>query len=139
MNAEILFSILNTAILPAWFLLIVLPRWHWTKFLVTSGAYSGLFAIAYTILIFLFFTQAQGDFTTLSGVRALFAQPYLLVAGWVHYLAFDLLVGSWILKDAQERKIKHTWIIPSLVMTLMFGPLGWGSYRVLRLVNTRLR
>jgi len=139
MSAEILFTILNTAILPAWFLLIVLPRWQWTRCLVTSGAYSGMFAVIYTILVVQFLGQGHGGFTSLSGVQALFAQPYLLVAGWAHYLAFDLLVGSWILKDAQERKIKHTWIIPSLVLTLMLGPLGWGSYRVLRYFNTRLR
>jgi len=57
---------------------------------------------------------------------------YFLIAGWVHYLAFDLLVGSWIVKDAQEKQIHHGWIVPILVMTFMFGPLGWASYVVLR-------
>jgi len=139
MNAEMLFSILNTAILPAWFLLIVFPRWRWTRLLVTSGTYSGIYAVVYTVLILLFFTWTRGNFSSLAGVQTLFGQPYLLLAGWIHYLAFDLLVGSWIQKDAQEQGLRHAWIVPSLLLTLMFGPLGWGSYRLVRLFSTRLR
>jgi len=137
MNAEICFTFLNTAILPAWFLLITFPRWRWTRTLVTSGFYSGLYALAYLLLIAFNFPGSEGSFSSLGGVQVLFSHPFLLLAGWVHYLAFDLLVGSWIVTDAQQHQIRHVVVIPSLVLTLLFGPLGWASYRVLRLINTR--
>ncbi|MEN8713247.1 MAG: ABA4-like family protein [Arenicellales bacterium] len=132
MNAETLFTIVNTAILPAWLLLLLAPRWHWTNKLIGSGAVSFVFALVYTVLIIMFIGQSEGSFSSLAGVQQLFSNPYLLIAGWVHYLAFDLLVGSWIVKDAQEKQIRHGWIVPILVMTFMFGPLGWASYVVLR-------
>jgi hypothetical protein len=132
MNADALFSILNTAILPAWLLLIAAPRWRWTRRLVTSGGYSLVYALVYAALIILFFGRGSGGFSSLAGVQQLFSQPYLLLAGWLHYLAFDLLVGSWILKDAQARGMHHGWVIPSLLLTLLVGPIGWASYRLLR-------
>lgn len=135
MNAESLFSILNTAILPAWLMLIAAPGWRGTRILVRSGAYSLVYALVYAGLIALHFGGSDGGFSTLAEVQSLFSQPYLLLAGWVHYLAFDLLVGSWIVKDAQCRGIRHTWIVPSLVLTFLFGPIGWGSYRLLRFVR----
>jgi hypothetical protein len=136
MSAATLFSIFNMAILPAWLLLIVAPRWRWTRNLVTSGAVSLVFALAYTVLVVTYIGDGEGSFSSLAGVQQLFAHPFLLLAGWVHYLAFDLLVGSWIVRDAQQLQVRHVWIVPSLIMTFLFGPLGWASYILLRAVKT---
>jgi hypothetical protein len=137
MNANILFSILNTAILPAWVLLLVAPRWRWTRTVVSSGAYSFAYALVYTVLIASFIGHGDGGFSSLEGVQRLFANPWLLIAGWVHYLAFDLLVGSWIVEDARHHGIRHAWVVPCLLLTFLFGPMGWASYQVLR--ATRLK
>ena len=57
--------------------------------------------------------------------------------GWVHYLAFDLFVGSWQVRDAQERGIPHLAVVPSLILTFLFGPVGLLLYFIIRLAKTR--
>ena len=72
----------------------------------------------------------------MAAVTALFSVPELILAGWIHYLAFDLFVGAWELKDAQKERIHHIVVVPCLLTTLMFGPGGlvlyWFIKRVYR-------
>ena len=86
----------------------------------------------------LVYTYAERlDAGDLDGVATLFANPWLLLAGWLHYLAFDLLIGTWEARDARERHIPHILLVPCLFMTLMFGPAGWLLYMALRTVRSR--
>jgi hypothetical protein len=80
---------------------------------------------------------AEGGFSTLSGVASLFANPWLLLAGWVHYLAFDLLVGTWEARDARERGLPHLLLVPCLVLTFLLGPAGWLLYMTVCTLSTR--
>jgi hypothetical protein len=80
---------------------------------------------------------AEGGFSSLEDVRRLFADPYLLLAGWVHYLAFDLFVGAWEVRDAQRLGIPHLLVVPCLVLTFLFGPAGLLLYGIVRAVRTR--
>jgi hypothetical protein len=52
--------------------------------------------------------------------------------GWAHYLAFDLFVGSWEVRDSQRLKIPHWQVVPCLLFTLMVGPVGLVLYLTLR-------
>lgn len=124
MDANQLFSVANSVAMAAWLVLIVLPRWRYTRYIILYGVII-LFCLLYSWLIFSNFSP--GDFSgfgTLSGVQSLFADPQVLLAGWVHYLAFDLLSGLYILSNAQQQQISHWLIIPSLSLTFMFGPVG---------------
>ena len=56
--------------------------------------------------------------------------------GWIHYLAFDLFVGAWEVRDAQARGIHHLLVIPCLFLTLMAGPGGLLLYWAIRIVHT---
>jgi uncharacterized membrane protein YhdT len=62
----------------------------------------------------------------------LFSNPWLLVAGWLHYLAFDLLTGTWEARDAVSRGVPRWLLVPCLFLTLMFGPTGWLLYMLIR-------
>ncbi len=67
----------------------------------------------------------------------LFALPQVLLAGWVHYLAFDLFTGSWEARDAVRLGISRWLVAPCLVLTFLFGPVGLALYLLLRLVLRR--
>jgi hypothetical protein len=69
---------------------------------------------------------------SLDGVVALFQSRGMVVAGWLHYLAFDLFVGIWITLDARVHNFRHWWIVPSLLLTFMLGPAGLLTYYLLR-------
>jgi len=132
MSPEQLFSIANTIAAASWVLLAVLPRRRWVTGAVTGTLVPALFAVAYIGLIVSTFGRAEGGFSTLARVAALFINPWMLLAGWVHYLAFDLLIGTWEVRDAQARGIPHLYVVPCLILTFLFGPAGWLLYAALR-------
>ena len=79
-----------------------------------------------------FHWRGEGGFNSLDDVRAMFAVPGALTAGWVHYLAFDLFVGTWIAERSARLGLGHPWVIPLLLMTFLFGPLGLLAFVLLR-------
>jgi hypothetical protein len=134
MTAEQLFSILNVVAVAAWLLLVFLPRLRWTA-AVVPVVLPFLFAVIYALLVAAALGRSEGGFSSLAGVRALFDNPWLLLAGWTHYLAFDLFIGGWEVRDAQRRGIPHLLIMPALLLTFLLGPAGLSLYLVIRWVR----
>ena len=139
MTPNQLFSILNGVALVTWILLIVLPRQRWVAGVLAPTVVPALFATVYIAIVATKWWGSAGGFSSLADVATLFGQPWLLLAGWVHYLAFDLFVGSWELRDARERGIPHLAVVPCLALTFMFGPAGWLAYTGLRAAFARRR
>lgn len=137
MTAEILFSVCNVAVLPGWLLLVFLPRWRWTTALIAPVLLPGLLGLVYLYLVATHLGNSEGNFSSLAGVTALFGDPWVLLAGWIHYLAFDLFVGSWEVRDARRCGVRHWLVVPCLLLTFLFGPVGLVSYLVVRGVTVR--
>jgi hypothetical protein len=131
MTAEQLFSALNLLALAAWLPLVFRPRVRWTSTLLPVVVPSVL-AVLYVVLVAATLARSEGGFSSLAGVRALFENPWALLAGWTHYLAFDLFIGGWEVRDAQRRGIPHLLIVPALVLTFLFGPAGLLLYLATR-------
>jgi len=68
------------------------------------------------------------DFVSLSGVSKMFTNRRAALSGWLHYLAFDLLIGLFIVLDAQQHDISHLMVLPILFLALMIGPAGLVVY-----------
>ena len=137
MTSEQVFSVSNFVAVAGWLILIVAGRARWAAALVTGAILPSLFAVVYSGLIITHWGETQGGFSTLAGVRSLFSNQWLLLAGWVHYLAFDLFVGSWEVSDARNHHISHWAVVPCLVLTLLFGPAGFLAYSLVRLLKSR--
>jgi hypothetical protein len=119
-----LFSLANAIALLAWATLILAPRWAALLAAIRYGVI-GLLCVAYAALALLFFFRVEGGgFGSLLEVRALFASDPALLAGWLHYLAFDLFVGLWIAERADARGLDRFIQAPLLFATFMFGPIG---------------
>jgi len=128
MSPEQIFGLTNAIAVLSWLLLALLPGRRWVTEVVTGKAVPMLFAALYVAIVATTFGGAEGSFSTFDGVAALFSNPWLLLAGWLHYLAFDLLIGTWEARDARERGVPHLLLVPCLFFTLMFGPAGWLLY-----------
>lgn len=136
MTPEQVFSIVNLIATAAWVALLILPGRRWVTGIVTSTVVPVLFAIVYVGIVATTFGRTPGGFTTLAGVATLFSNPWALLAGWIHYLAFDLLIGTWETRDAREHGVPHLLLVPCLVLTFLFGPAGWLLYRGVRLAKS---
>ncbi len=137
MTPDKLFSICNPLALAGWLILVFAGRMKWAAALVTGAIIPLLFGILYASLIAMHWGESTGSFSTLAGVAALFQNHWLLLAGWIHYLAFDLFIGSWQVRDSAKNGISHWMVIPCLALTFMFGPIGLLLYFVVRLIKTR--
>jgi hypothetical protein len=131
MNQAQVFSIVSTIAALHWVLLIVVPKWKVTQWLANRAAVPLLLSVVYCIYIAGFFNIHGGGFGSIQEVRTLFGNDNLLLAGWVHYLAFDLLIGFSIIKSAQANAIPHWLVIPCLALTFMFGPCGYLLYQII--------
>ena len=142
-----IFKLTNYTALLAWLVLSTLPLWPnqiqgIPPLNLVMGIIIFLLCVAYTYLVFLGKKhddpnhKVRGSFWSLKGIINLFKTPRVVLAGWVHYLAFDLMVGIYILNDAAQYNISHWLLLPCLFLTLMFGPAGLFAYLLLRFAMT---
>lgn len=132
MTTDQLFQIASAAVLPGWAALALAPLARARLVLVARLIAVALAGLYVTLLI----TGLAGEgppagagFDTLAGVRLLLSSPAALLAGWVHYLVFDLWVGSW---EAEDNSLPHALLLPCLALTFLAGPTGLLLYHLLK-------
>ena len=130
-----LFRIASTIALLSWIALAVQPKRvaPVLRFVVPAAL-----ALLYIWALVTAPKNPAGGFGSLAQVKSLFTQDRVILAGWVHYLAFDLFIGCWEVMDARERGINHLLVVPCLFLTFMFGPVGLLLYFVLRAGASRV-
>jgi hypothetical protein len=138
MTPDRIFALVNLVALSSWVLLALLPRRRWVTDVVAGMAVPGLLAAVYVAIIASKWAGTSGGFSSLSAVGTLFSNPWLLLAGWTHYLAFDLFVGSWEVRDARDRGVPYLLVFPCLALTFLFGPAGWLLYLTMRSRSHRM-
>eukprot|EP00466_Bigelowiella_natans_P013157 jgi/Bigna1/26057/gw1.20.124.1 len=130
-----IFPLLNGVVI-GWGLLAFLPSWRHTPFLVLVVSF--IYAVLYALLIGnCMFGGLEGEpkgagFNSLEEVATLFSWRPAVFAGWVHYISFDLLIGRYIVLDAQQCGIPHLLIVWCLPLTLLFGPVGFACYVLIK-------
>jgi hypothetical protein len=118
------------ALLASLFVAAVRP-WAWVA---ARWAIPGLIGLAYIALFASSWGNTPGGgFGSVAEVRALFANDHALAAGWLHYLAFDLFVGSWIAELGLKARVPALLLVPCLLLTFLLGPTGLVLFIALRL------
>ena len=136
MEASLVFQIVNTLVLPAWLILIFFPKKTWRNSVIYI--FASFMALVYAYYVATGLGQFDMEtFSTLEGIKAAFASDQAVLTGWIHYLVFDLLVGNWIVNNAQRNQLKHYFIIPCLFFCFLFGPVGFLLYSLLKLSLTK--
>lgn len=124
MTPEALFGLVGLPAVLGWAVLILAPR-RWPPLLWLPGLIIPLaLSLIYAVLILTHFAGADGGFDSLAALRLLFADDWLLLAGWLHYLAFDLMVGTLMAVRMDRAGIIRLVQAPVLLLVFLFGPLG---------------
>ncbi len=127
MTADQLFALANPFALAGWMVLAyaVIRRNDWLRDEVAGRWWPLGLAALYSLLILLFFSRAPGGFDTLAHVQLLFTSPWAALAGWVHYLAFDLFMGAIVARRVMQAGAGRWWLAGLLPATFLFGPAGY--------------
>ncbi len=139
MNLETLFSIGNSLALIGWVFLLFSPWIYKVSIKVATIIIPVLLAIAYCTLVLVFGSGWHGGFDSLANVMQLFTEPSAVLAGWLHFLAFDLFVGAWIVSKAKESTIPFLLVLPCLLLAFMFGPAGYLLFVFIRGAQASVR
>ncbi|MFA7262312.1 MAG: ABA4-like family protein [Caulobacter sp.] len=142
MNLEQIFSAMNLLAMAGWLCLAAAPMRR-PIMIAAARVVAALLSLAYVILIYRGLTAPGGPegggFGSLAAVMILLSMPAAMLPGWIHYLCFDLWVGTWQVEDAPKAGVPHWLLLPILALTFMFGPAGLLAYLVVRFVLARVR
>lgn len=130
-----MYLMLNLGVLPFWAMLMLLPRARVTEQVVHSIALPLILGVTYAWLLATALTSPAPEgagFASLDALMKTFSVEIALVAGWAHYLVFDLFVGAWQARDAQRVGLNHLLLVPCLLLTLLVGPIGLVTYLMIR-------
>jgi hypothetical protein len=134
MDAETAFRVLNLLVLPWWGVFLVAPRSRLARRAASNaGVFLALAAAYAVLLVAAVVTGREGGFGY-EGVRSALGTPLGFLAGWTHYLVFDLFVGAWVLRESQRIEVEPRLY---LFFTLMAGPIGLGGFLVRRWLRLR--
>jgi hypothetical protein len=132
MSPELVFKFANPLAALGWLLLLASPLIPRAADLFAGLIVPLILSVGYASVMLVNWSSAEGGFSSLPAVAQLMQSPWLLLAGWVHYLAFDLLVGAWQVRVARREAIPHLMTMPCLVLTFLFGPAGYLAFQAMR-------
>lgn len=131
-----IYAVVNTCSAPFWLLMILLPRSPLTARLVALATplYAALGVTYVGLLASGWGGGERVDFRRPETVRAGLGQPRGFLAGWAHYIAFDLFVGRWIWEQGLTTG-RSTRV--ALVLTWITGPAGLTTWLAQSAVASR--
>lgn len=134
-----IFSFSSLLVMPFWFLIAFLPTWKWTKRIISTPWVAAPAALLYVVLVIPNFIELFPQITNpeLVNIAALLGTAEGATIAWAHFLCFDLFVGRWIYLDSREKALHPVLMFPIIFFTLMFGPLGFLAYLILKSFTDR--
>ena len=136
---ETLYMWVNLGVLPFWFILIIFPQSHLSRIFVTSifpffilsGVY--IFILYKSYLIGYDFDSNFTLYLGLSELSRLFEDHLYIMIFWTHFIAINLFIGGWIVKDSQKFSINKVLMAVPLIVTYLIGPIGLFLYWIIRI------
>ncbi|WP_420564757.1 ABA4-like family protein [Thalassobaculum sp.] len=125
MQPETVFSHAGTAAMAGWLVLILGPRGYGWLNAVPRWVIPGGLSAVYALIVLSRFAEAEGGFGSLADVASLMSNDWALLAGWIHYLAFDLFIGAVMARRMDQVGISRVVQAPILGATFMLGPIGF--------------
>ena len=138
-SIETLYMWINLGVLPFWFIIIVFPQSHLSRifvtsifpFLLISGVY--VFVLYKSYLIGFDFINNFSLYLGLSELSRLFEDHLYIMIFWTHFIAINLFIGGWIVKDAQKFSVNKVLLALPLVLTYLTGPIGIILYWIIKI------
>lgn len=128
--AEQLFAFCSNLAIAAWLGLggaVLLSKGPWRErllFIAGRVVPLGLCLVYALVLVGYWGTAPGGGFASLASVQLLFVAPGKMLGGWLHFLAFDLLVGHWMVQTVAQQKLARWPLLLFLPLAFLWGPVA---------------
>lgn len=132
---ENLFSVAGLVAMAGWLLLLASPLIPVWSDRIAGVVLPLILSLGYAGLVIVPSSGSGGGFGTLADVMELFTDEQAALAAWVHFLAFDLIVGAWICRTARNESTSFWMVAPCLPLTFLFGPAGFLAFSVARRIS----
>lgn len=137
MTPTLIFSFSSMMAMSMWVLMIFLPNWKFSRLLMDYKVIPIILSLIYLVFVVKsILTNGMMDFGSLESVMELFTEEQAVLAGWVHYLAFDLLIGIWMIKRNEQTDISRIVLSLCLVCTFMLGPIGFLLFTIIEKIKS---
>ena len=136
---ETLYMWINLGVLPFWFILILFPQSHLSRIFVTSIFPFLILSGVYIFILYKSYLTGydfDGNFTLYLGLNELsrlFEDHLYIMVFWTHFIAINLFIGGWIVKDSQKFSINKVLMAVPLIVTYLIGPIGLFLYWIIRI------
>ena len=130
---------INFGVLPFWLMLIIIPNSKVTQILINSIILPLILSVAY---VYVFYQAILLDeplfgifklYLSLDDLYTVFATENFLLIFWIHFLALNLFLGSWVSRDAVKYNMTRGLVFVPLVLIYLTGPLGLVLYWIFRI------
>ena len=138
-SIETLYMWINLGVLPFWLILIFFPQSYLCRFIVTSIFPFFILSGIYIFVLYKSYSVGydfNGNFNLYLGLNELsrlFEEQLYIMIFWIHFIAINLFVGGWIVKDSQKFLINKILLSVPLIFTYLIGPFGIFIYWVIRI------
>ena len=136
---ETLYMWINLGVLPFWLILIFFSRSYLCRFFVTSIFPLFILGGIYVFILYKSYSSGydfNGNFNLYLGLNELsrlFEDKLYIMIFWTHFIAINLFVGGWIVKDSHKFSINKVFLAIPLLITYLIGPIGLLFYWFIRI------
>ena len=136
---ETIYLWVNYGVLPMWIALIFFPSSKLNQIFITSIILPLVFASIYSYIVYQLINLDEYIFASfnlylgLNELKDLFSNEYFLLLFWIHFVAINLFLGSWVSRDGAKFGIPKFFTGICLLFIYFVGPFGLVVYWFLRI------
>ena len=129
----------NLGILPFWLMIIIVPNSKFTQFFINSIILPLILSSAYVYVFYQAFIleEISADvlkiYFNLDNLYTILANESFLLIFWLHFIALNLFLGSWMSRDGVKYNIGRAMVSIPLIFVYFTGPLGLVLYWFIRI------
>ena len=129
----------NFGVLPFWLMLILIPNYKITTIFTNSIILPLIIASAYVYVFYqtILLDEPISDifeiYLSLENLYILFSSESFLLVFWLHFIALNLFLGSWVSINGVKYNIPRGLMFIPLIIIYFIGPAGLILYWMIRI------
>ena len=133
----------NFGVIPFWLMLIIVPNSKFTQIFINSIIAPLILAVSYVYVFYqaILLDEAVFDifklYLSLEDLYTVFATESFLLIFWLHFIALNLFLGSWVSRDGVKYNMPRGLVFIPLILIYFTGPLGLVLYWIFRIFYSK--